>query len=301
MTFGKKQKQAKTQYENENQDIGRNAYTQMQPALDRIGDLTMNPDDYRQKMINTYYNTDNSAQWSDAQRNALRTLSNATAHNYAATHGGYSSAGDRYYDDTQRAVNDYNARLWDRGVQSGNAMYQQDLGNTQNYYRTLLGTHDLAKAPDAIDAYNQQLDEANKTWWTEPLAQVGNAVEQFAPGWWKAIGTGMKMGANAASKDYSDSLARLSGQFGGTSDPTAFKSSATDFGGLMSSGANNWMNWGGLQGASYQGGGKLGQKISNAVYSNNPTKDKDGLIHYVQNGVKMVYDPNDPNKPAIRE
>lgn len=247
MTFGKKQKQEKTQYEAENQVLGRNAYSQIQPAADRMGDLTMNPDEYRQKMMNTYYNPEKSAEWSDAQRNILNTMANATAHNYAATGGGVSSSGNKYYDNNQRNMNDYAARLYDRGVQGANALYQGDLNNTRNYYSTMLGQHNLAQTGDAIDAYNKVLDEANKTWWTEPLTQVGNAVEQFAPGWWKAIGTGMKMGANAGSKDYSDSLARLGGQFGASNDPTSYSNSATDFGGLVSSGANNWMNWSGLK------------------------------------------------------
>ena len=99
MGFGKKEKIKKTQYETENQNLGRAAYPKIQPALDRVGDLTMNPDEYRKNLMDTYYNSDNSAQWSDAQRNIRRNLSNATANNYAATHGGYSSAGQKYYDD----------------------------------------------------------------------------------------------------------------------------------------------------------------------------------------------------------
>lgn len=245
MTFGKKAKQVKTQYETENQNLGRAAYPKIEPTLNRISDLTMNPDEYRKNIIDTYYNSDNSAQWSDTQRNIRRNMANATANNYAATHGGYSSAGQKYYDDVTRAMNDYNSRLWDYGVSGANNMYNSDLTNTNNYYKTLLSTHDLAKTGDAIDAYNQQVDKANKQWWTNALNQVGSAVEALAPGPWKAIGTGMRVGGWAGSTDYGDSLARLGSQFGASSDPNAYRTGAEDLGGIVSSGLNNWMNWGG--------------------------------------------------------
>lgn len=273
MSFGNKQPQTKTQYETENQQIGREAFTKMGDALNRYGDMASNPDTYRKNILNDYYDSDNSALWSDAQRAARRNLTNATANNYAATHGGYSSAGNKYYDDVTRRMNDYNARLWDYGVNSANTMYNSDLSNARQYYGDLGNTHDLAKTGDAIDAYNSMLKESNKRWWTEPLAQVGTAVESLAPGWWKLIGTGMKAGANAFSKDYSDGLARLSGQFGGNNDPTAFKNSATDVGGLISSGVNGYMNWGGLKGNIAQANAQLNNlnsqtNLNNAIAQN---------------------------------
>ena len=247
MALGKKAKQVKTDYEGEGQELGKYAYPKINPALDRIGDLTMNPDDYRKNLLNTYYNSDNSAMWSDAMRNYRRQMANATANNYAATGGGYASTGDKYYNDVQRYQNDLNSRLWDYGVNSAQKMYNQDLANTQNYYNTLRNQWDLKKTGDAIDAYNQQVDKANKQWWSNALNEVGSAVEAMAPGWWKAIGTGMRLGGYAGSTDYSDNLARLAGQFGGNSDPSAYKNGATDLSGIVSSGMKNWMNWGGVQ------------------------------------------------------
>lgn len=275
MAFGKKAKQVKTQYETENQTLGRDAYSKMAPALNRYSDLAMNPDEYRQKYLNEYYGAD-SAQNSDFLRNYRRQMSNATANNYAATHGGYSSAGNKYYNDVQRSQNDLASRLQDYGVQGANSLYNTDFANTQNYYGILKGTHDLAQAPDAIDAYNDQINKANKQWWTNALSSVGNVVEAAAPGWWKAIGTGMKLAGNAGSTDYSDNLARLSGQFGGSSDSSQFKNSATDLAGLASSGVGNWLNWGGLSGGT-----------------TNPTQDDNGSIFYTDKntGKKMIYNP----------
>lgn len=295
MSFGKKQPQVKTQSETENQQIGRQANQYIIPAMQRANDLSMNSDKYRKQYIDDYFT--NSASWNDAQRNMRRQLANATANNYAATHGGYSSAGSKYYDDVTRGLNDYNARLWDQGVKTGDSLWQNDLNAVTGNLSNMNTLHGLAAQGDAIDAYNQQLKEANKRWWTEPLAQIGNAVESMAPGWWKLIGTGMKAGANAASKDYSDSLARLSGQFGGTNDPTAFKNSASDFAGLMSSGVNNWMNWGGLNGSIAQNTAKLNNlnsqtNLNNAVANNpqllqtifNNTNNKDTLMNMFKNG-----------------
>ena len=89
--FGKKSKQVKTQYETENQQLGRQAYPYIQPARDRMNDLSMNPDKYRQEYINKYFGKD-TAEWNDAMRNYQRIMGNTTANNYNATHGGYSSA-----------------------------------------------------------------------------------------------------------------------------------------------------------------------------------------------------------------
>lgn len=280
MTFGKKEKVDKTQYETENQNLGRAAYPKIQPALDRVGDLTMNPDEYRKNIMNTYYNTDNSAQWSDAQRNIRRNMANATANNYAATHGGYSSVGQKYYDDVTRAMNDYNSRLWDYGVNSANNMYNADLANTNNYYKTLLGTHQLAERGDAIDNYNELVDRQNKQWWSNALNELGSVVENVAPGPWKAIGTGMRLGGWAGSKDYGDAMAMRGQQIDLSSDPNAYRSGAESLGGIVSSGLNNWMNWGGLKSGIAK---NVVSKSSNQRFTQNP----DGTITDNQTGVTL--------------
>lgn len=236
MGFGKKQPQTKTRYETENQQLGRNAYPQIQPTLDRIGDLAMNPDEYRQNQLNTYYNANNSAQWSDAQRNTLRTLANATANNYAATHGGYSSAGNKYYDDNVRAVNDYNARLWDAGVNNVNNMLTQDTNLAQNYYKNLLAQHDMAAVPDAVDAYNDVIDKANKNSWTNIANTIGQGLSAIPNPYTKAIGAGLQFAGAAGSKDYSGSLSRLGALAGinKAGETSQYINPATNLGATMS-------------------------------------------------------------------
>lgn len=251
MSFGKQQKQVKTQYEAENQQLGRNAYPKIQPTLDRIGDLAMSPDEYRQNQLNTYYNANNSAQWSDAQRSTLRTLANATANNYAATHGGYSSAGNKYYDDNVRAVNDYNARLWDTGVKNVNNMLTQDTNLAQNYYENLINQHNFAAIPDAIDAYNDVVDKANGNRWSGIVSTVGKGLSAIPTPYTQAAGAALQFAGTAGSKDYSGSLSRLGALAGinKVGETSQYINPATNFGATMSNlvdQANKNDTWGKL-------------------------------------------------------
>lgn len=207
MAFGKKAKTPKTQYQTENQQLGRDAYGRITPALDRLESLSMNPDEYRQRGINTYFNS--SADWNDAMRQYRRQMNQATANNYNAMNGGYSSAGQKYYDDTQRYANDLNSRLYDRGVQTVNNMLSQDTGLAQNYYNTLMGQHDLAAQPDAIDTANQLIDQANKNSWSNILGTAGKVVSAIPTPWTRAIGAGMQLGGYAGSTDYSNAIANV--------------------------------------------------------------------------------------------
>lgn len=243
--FGKKQKQVKTQYETENQQLGRQAYPYIQPAMDRMNDLSMNPDKYRQDYINKYFGKD-TAEWNDAMRNYQRIMGNTTANNYNATHGGYSSAGQKLYNDTQRNQNDLISRLNSAGVSGSQTLLNNDLTNTANLYNTLNNQHAMAKTGDAIDEYNKLVDKSNKNAWTSWLNDLGAVGEALAPGPWKAIGTGMRVGGWLGSNDYSDAMARLGGQIGLSSNPADYANGATDLGAITSSGVQNWMNWGGV-------------------------------------------------------
>lgn len=246
MAFGKKAKTPKTQYQTENQQLGRDAYGRITPALDRLESLSMNPDEYRQQGINNFFNS--SADWNDAMRQYRRQMNQATANNYNAMNGGYSSAGQKYYDDTQRYANDLNSRLYDRGVQTVNNMLSQDTGLAQNYYNTLMGQHDLAAQPDAIDTANQLIDKSNKNAWSNILGQAGTMVESLAPGWWKLIGTGMKAGANAGSTDYSNAIANVLNSANIKSDASTYANPSTNLGSLITSSAQGYKNWNGLFG-----------------------------------------------------
>jgi len=227
MAFGKKAKNQKTQYQTENQQLGRQAYPYIQPAFERYQDLTMNPDTYRQQGINDYFNA--SASWNDALRNYNRQMAQATANNYNATGGGYSSAAQRYYDDVQRNENDYNARLYDRGVNTVENMLTNDINRAGNAYNLATGQHNLAAQPDAIDTSNALIDKNNRNAWSNILQQGGKVVSMFGPVG-RVVGGAMQLGGWAGSTDYSNAIANALNSGDIQSDASAYANPATDLG-----------------------------------------------------------------------
>jgi len=250
MAFGKKAKTPVTKYQREQQKLGRNAYRDIEPQRQRIADLTNNANQYRQEGINNFFNS--NANWNDAMRNYRRQMAQATANNYFSTGGGYSSAGQKYYDDTQRAANDLNSRLYTQGVNTVENMLSNDRNSAINYYDLLNQQHGFASQPDAIDEYNKLVDKQNKQWWVDQLYAHANLAEALAPKQWKAIGTVGKLGANALSTNYEDAMTNLGKTAFGSSyqaDPRA----VTDINGVLASSANNYSNWFGLGGMGGQG------------------------------------------------
>lgn len=250
MAFGKKAKTPVTKYQREQQKLGRNAYRDIEPQRQRIADLTNNANQYRQEGINNFFNSD--ANWNDALRNYRRQMAQATANNYFSTGGGYSSAGKKYYDDTQRAANDLNSRLYTQGVSTVENMLSNDRNSAINYYDLLNQQHGFASQPDAIDEYNKLVDKQNKQWWVDQLYAHANLAEALAPKQWKAIGTVGKLGANALSTNYEDAMTNLGKTAFGNNyqaDPRA----VTDVNGVLASSANNYSNWFGLGGIGGQG------------------------------------------------
>lgn len=275
--FGKKSKQVKTQYETENQQLGRQAYPYIQPAMDRMNDLSMNPDKYRQEYINKYFGKD-TPEWNDAMRNYQRIMGNTTANNYNATHGGYSSAGQKLYSDTQRAQNDLISRLNSAGVTGSQNLLNNDLNNVAGLYKNLNYQHGMAQQGDAIDEYNKLVDKSNKQWWMNALSEIGAAGEAIAPGPWKAIGTGLRVGGWLGSTDYSDAMARLGGQIGLSNDPASYANGAADLGGIVSSGIQNWSNWGGAGGWNNLFGGNSTGTNTNTSNNNTSSNSTGGIF-----------------------
>lgn len=226
MAFGKKAKTPKTQYQTEQQELGRKAYPYVQPAFERYQDLTMNPDKYRQEKADTYFNSD--ADWNDALRNYRRQMSNTTANNYAATGGGYSSAAQRYYDDVQRAANDYNARLYSRGLSNVENMLGNDITYAGNAYNLANAQHAYAMQPDAIDTANELIDKNNRNVWSNMLQGAGKVVSMIPTPVTRAIGTGMQLGGWAGSSDYGNAISNVLNGANIKSDASAYTNPATN-------------------------------------------------------------------------
>lgn len=284
MAFGKKAKTPKTQYQTEQQKLGRAAYKDIEPQRQNIANLTNNADAYRQQGINNFFNSD--ASWNDAMRNYRRQMAQATANNYFSTGGGYSSAGQKYYDDTQRAANDLNSRLYTQGVNTVENMLGNDRSAAYDYYNLLNAQHGYAAQPDAIDEYNKLVDKQNKQWWVDQLYAHANLAEALAPKQWKAIGTVGKLGANALSTNYEDAMSNI-GKTAFGSNYQADPRAVTDVNGVLASSANNYSNWFGLGG---MGGG--GNNSINSLFGGGQGSglnfDMSGVNNIVDNAKKRL-------------
>lgn len=276
MAIGKKKPTPKTRYQKEQQQLGRAAYPLIEPQRQRIADLTNNADQYRQEGINNYFNS--GAEWNDAMTNYRRQMANAAANNYNATHGGYSSAGQRVYDDYQKGLNDYNARLYNKGVNTIENMLSNDRNAAQSYYQDLIGQHDYAKQPDAIDVSNQLIEDSNKNWWTNALQQGGTVASMFGPVG-RVIGGAMQLGGWAGSTDYNDAINNVM-RSGGLIPST----SSVNYSNPASNTVNTFKNLGSLfQQGQEANDGNFWRNVAQGRYVTNP----DGTITDKKTGMTL--------------
>lgn len=222
----KKSKITQTDYTKGGRDISNTAVPLYQDTLNAMGDYNKNPQAYIDSYLNKYY-TNTSGQ-NDFLRDANRTLANATARNYAATGGGYSSAGQRSYDDTNRYLNDRLARLYDAGVQSSSQM-------AQNYYNNLLQGSDkyynaykLGEDYSKIQQYNDQVDQSKNNWIGNIMSAAGDLGMSSNNPLGVAIGAALKTGSGFIGKDTSGAEAYLSGS------PITASSDSGNFGSVFS-------------------------------------------------------------------
>lgn len=170
-------KKIQTDYTRGGRDISNTAIPLYQDTLRAMGDYNNNTQGYIDSYLDKYYGAD-TARNNDFLRNYNRAMSNRTASNYSATGGGYSSAGQRAYDDSQRYYNDLASRMYDQGVSTSAQM-------AQNYYNNLLNgagiyhnAYGLGKDYSDIQQYNNGVKQNNS--WTNQLGQnmgtIGGAI-----------------------------------------------------------------------------------------------------------------------------
>lgn len=210
----KKSKIKQTDYTRGGRDISNTAVPLYQDTLRAMGDYNNNTQGYIDSYLDKYYGA-NTARNNDFLREANRTLTNATARNYSATGGGYSSAGQRVYDDSNRYLNDRLARLYDAGVQSSAQM-------AQNYYNNLLqgadryhNAYKLGEDYSNIDQYNDQIDQSRNNWIGNVMDAAGEVGMSSNNPWGVAIGAALKTGANFVGKDTTQAENLLLQKMGG--------------------------------------------------------------------------------------
>ena len=183
--MAKKAKKIQTDYTKGGRDISNTAIPLYQTNLQQMADYNNNPSARTDEYLDKYY-TNTSAQ-NDFLREYNRAMSNKTSQNYSATGGGYSSAGQRAYDDLQRHENDLASRLYDQGVANAAAMAQQDFNNLLQSNAAYQNAYGLGKEYSDIQQYNNMVKQANA--WNNQVGQVLPAVGSAVGSIWGPVGS----------------------------------------------------------------------------------------------------------------
>lgn len=183
--MAKKAKKIQTDYTKGGRDISNTAIPMYQANLQQIADYNNNPSARTDEYLDKYY-TNTSAQ-NDFLREYNRAMSNKTSQNYSATGGGYSSVGQRSYDDLQRHENDLASRLYDQGVANAAAMAQQDFNNLLQSNVAYQNAYNNGKEYSDIQQYNNMVKQNNK--WNNQIGQVLPAVGSAIGKIWGPVGS----------------------------------------------------------------------------------------------------------------
>lgn len=199
------------------------------------GDYLSNPQSYIDSYLNKYWS--NNVDQSDFLRQYNRAMGNATANNYSATSGGYSSSGQRAYDDRQRYENDLAARLQTQGVKGAADL----VGDWYNRLNTGIGNYRnayaLGQPYSDIEQYNYIVDQ-NNSFGNQIAGLAGGAgkvLSAIPTPWTQAIGAGLQAAGNLGSIDTSAALGTGSGGSG---------SSWADIAQSVGGGVGSWLNMG---------------------------------------------------------
>lgn len=155
--------------------------------LGRMDEYLSDPQKRMNKYLTDYY--DNTAAQSDFLRNYQRAMSGQTGLNYSATTGGYTSEGQRAYEDQQRYQNDLAARLRDQGVTSAYNMAAGDFGNMLEANKSYANAYGLGRPYSDVEQYNY-------------LAKQNNSFGSQAAG----IGGGLLKGVGAVASAFNPAL-----------------------------------------------------------------------------------------------
>ena len=268
----KKSKIKQTDYTRGGRDISNTAIPLYQDTLRAMGDYNNNTQSYIDSYLDKYYGA-NTARNNDFIRNYNRAMTNRAASNYSATGGGYSSAGQRAYDDSQRYYNDLASRMYDQGVSTSAQM-------AQNYYNNLLSGADryhnaykLGENYSNIDQYNDQIDQSRNNWIGNVMNAAGDVGMSSGNPWGVAIGAALKTGSNFIGKDTTQAENLLLQKMGGKGITSSTDSGnfGDIFTGLYNAGKtgvfakDNWKFWDKSGKAGKAVGGAVGNKAASAI------------------------------------
>ena len=203
-------KKKQTDYNIGGKAISDTAIPLYQKNLTRMDEYLSDPTARQDMYLNKYYGADNVDQ-SDFLRNYKRAMGQTTANNYSATVGGYSSSGQRAYDDNQRYWNDYASRLRNQGVANSYSMANQDYQNMVGANSSYLNAYGLGKAYSDVDQYNDAVNKANSNWYSGVMSSVGKGLQAIPNPWTQAIGAGLSAAGSLTNNGAEDLLNSMNG------------------------------------------------------------------------------------------
>lgn len=201
----KRSKKKQTDYNIGGKAISDTSIPLYQKNLTRMDEYLSDPTARQDMYLNKYYGADNVDQ-SDFLRNYKRAMGQTTANNYSATTGGYSSSGQRAYDDNQRYWNDYASRLRNQGVTNSYSMANQDYQNMVGANDSYLNAYRLGKAYSDVDQYNDAVNKANSNWYSGVMSSVGKGLQAIPNPWTQAIGAGLSAAGSLTNNGAEDLL-----------------------------------------------------------------------------------------------
>ena len=232
--MAKQPKISQTDYTRGGRDISNTAIPLYQQNLTQLGDYVSNVQNRLDPYLENYINLGQAASQSDFLRNYQRAMGQATAGNYAATTGGYSSLNQQGYDDQQRYYNDLAARMYSQGLGQAAELANQEyqiLANTPAIYNN---AYQLGKSYSDIQQYNDMVDKINDNWWSNALTSAGDTIGSISMSSGNplvmAIGgsIGGTMGTAGRMTGYDDSvLSGLRARATGTTGANAYNGQAT--------------------------------------------------------------------------
>lgn len=236
-------KKIQTDYTKAGNDISQTSVPYYKNALTNMNDYLADPTQYMDKYLKYY---DNTASQSDFMRNYQRSMANATSNNYAATHGGYSSAGQRAYNDNQRYMNDLAARQQEANTSAAAQLAQNYFNNNLSATSAYGNAYGLGKEYSDIEQYNNLAKQNNS--FGNQLMSVGGSLASSAGKVLSTIPTPITQGIGAGLQGVggimsSQSIDPTSVGMSGTSNNSGLfdtKGISQGLGATAKLGGNNW-------------------------------------------------------------
>lgn len=216
--MAKQSKLPQTDWTRGGMQISNTAIPLYQENLTRMDNYLSDPQKALDSYLTKYYGS-NAIQNQDFLNAYNRAMGQRTGANYAATGGGYTSSGQRAYDDTQKYYNDLVSRLQQYGVGSSYNMANQDYQNMLNANNAYYNAYGLGKNYSQIEQQNALADQQNKNWFSSALGGLGQlatgigAATGFAP---LSVAGGLMQGVGAGTGiDTSNAQNTMASIYGG--------------------------------------------------------------------------------------